>query len=547
MNRNLRYILMVAAMLILTPELWAQDTCLRYVSGFESFEGPEDQSDSVLSVNWCIEDGQIAGSGFCPTGKALRLAGPDDAAAARLEFAPGCSVVHISFTGSSIFETFSRFELREVAASGCAGGLIDSIALPTSGGMCTQFQLSFTPPSTREVMIRWVHGMGSGILLLDDLHIDLEGCCGGDHSCCEVGGAGCSDETLSACVCTEDPWCCDVEWDALCVALVSESGCGVCEEDDACEEGFSADFGNQYIPGGPCMAFPVNFESCEGVGPWLTTSGGCAGPGDAAIRFADGWPWSTVETRCIAIPLAVTAMFSFEYWAPAGVAGPVVEVAVGEDEPIELFAASISGDTSLRTAMIDLSALAGVQSVRLRLRSGSILGGQNQIDDLQLVISPQHDACTSGAAGSSDPVIEECVCEFDPYCCEAGWDEVCVFRATLSCSADCDQIVPCGTGSGAGSCRESHSTPGCDHGLCCKGVCEADPYCCLITWDVSCVDLALSCSLRLGDINGDDRVDAIDLGLMLATWGDAVADADLDEDGDVDGADLGILLMLFDS
>ena len=45
-----------------------------------------------------------------------------------------------------------------------------------------------------------------------------------------------------------------------------------------------------------------------------------------------------------------------------------------------------------------------------------------------------------------------------------------------------------------------------------------------------------------GDINGDDRVNGLDLAQVLAQWGTANADADLDNDGTVGGPDLTILL-----
>jgi len=49
-----------------------------------------------------------------------------------------------------------------------------------------------------------------------------------------------------------------------------------------------------------------------------------------------------------------------------------------------------------------------------------------------------------------------------------------------------------------------------------------------------------------GDTNGDGRINAADLALLLATWGPVPADrrgaADFDGDGDVDAADLGFLL-----
>jgi len=44
------------------------------------------------------------------------------------------------------------------------------------------------------------------------------------------------------------------------------------------------------------------------------------------------------------------------------------------------------------------------------------------------------------------------------------------------------------------------------------------------------------------DLNGDQAVDGIDLGVLLAAWGPSSASADLNADGAVDGIDLGVLL-----
>ena len=46
-----------------------------------------------------------------------------------------------------------------------------------------------------------------------------------------------------------------------------------------------------------------------------------------------------------------------------------------------------------------------------------------------------------------------------------------------------------------------------------------------------------------GDLNGDGRVDAADLGILLIAWGGDDSPADLDGDGDVDGADIGVMLI----
>ena len=46
----------------------------------------------------------------------------------------------------------------------------------------------------------------------------------------------------------------------------------------------------------------------------------------------------------------------------------------------------------------------------------------------------------------------------------------------------------------------------------------------------------------VGDINGDDVVDGVDLAFILGAWASDDSDADLDGDGMVDGVDLAIVL-----
>ncbi len=47
--------------------------------------------------------------------------------------------------------------------------------------------------------------------------------------CCMVGTAkGCSNDTVEACVCATDAFCCDSTWDMTCVGEVGSLGCGTC-------------------------------------------------------------------------------------------------------------------------------------------------------------------------------------------------------------------------------------------------------------------------------------------------------------------------------
>lgn len=101
-----------------------------------------------------------------------------------------------------------------------------------------------------------------------------------------------------------------------------------------------------------------------------------------------------------------------------------------------------------------------------------------------------------GSLGCKNPGIEQCVCSWDPLCCQASWDEACVAVATSTCNA-CGGggIGGGGTGSGGGPtggappgrCCEAHSAPGCLDSNVQNCVCANDPYCCEQTWDAACV------------------------------------------------------------
>jgi hypothetical protein len=49
-------------------------------------------------------------------------------------------------------------------------------------------------------------------------------------NCCEPAGiAGCEVQEVADCVCAEDPFCCETEWDISCAAEVNTLGCGECQ------------------------------------------------------------------------------------------------------------------------------------------------------------------------------------------------------------------------------------------------------------------------------------------------------------------------------
>lgn len=89
---------------------------------------------------------------------------------------------------------------------------------------------------------------------------------------------------------------------------------------------------------------------------------------------------------------------------------------------------------------------------------------------------------SNGVPGCSTEVCCNAVCEVDPQCCEVAWDVSCVETAIKICSG-------CGNPN-AGSCFEAHSIPSCDIAKCCELICLDDPYCCEFEWDFFCAAFA---------------------------------------------------------
>ena len=71
-----------------------------------------------------------------------------------------------------------------------------------------------------------------------------------------------------------------------------------------------------------------------------------------------------------------------------------------------------------------------------------VVDGHDALGDFALhidIATGDGDCCTwdVGVAGCEVPVIENCVCGMDSYCCDVEWDDVCVDVATSSCQAIC--------------------------------------------------------------------------------------------------------------
>lgn len=100
-------------------------------------------------------------------------------------------------------------------------------------------------------------------------------------------------------------------------------------------------------------------------------------------------------------------------------------------------------------------------------------------------------SCFEAQAGPycSDPDCCAAVCAIRPSCCSQVWDQQCADQAAVTC-------VTCGTSEA--SCIEVHPTPSCADADCCNLVCQALISCCEVAWDQSCVDIAVAQCLSCG-------------------------------------------------
>jgi len=407
--------------------------CEVYYEAFDRFSDPAGFDDGVFAAAWCRAEASVATSSFCNTAGAFRLdSALDDPLLWVFVGDNGCTRLTLGFDYSQFADTQTRVYAAGSIdpAFNCSLSVSQLVGqLTTTGGVCTHVTITLDTNGAQSVYFRFDHGSNTNAVFLDNLSVSLEGCCdgGASHPCDQTGPAGCEDPAVAACVCAQDPYCCDVAWDEICVAETAEFDC---VPTSSCAQSFDADFGTLFQSGSVCERFPDLFESCEGAGPYLTTSAPCAGSADVAMRFASGIPYSAAITRCLDLSQSVAPTLSFSYSKDTGTLGPRVEGSTEGGAWATLWTAPFTDDGSCHAVTLDLSALAGNADVRLRFISGSSTGNNGTIDDISLDLTGapvgDHPPCETGGPGSDDPAVTACVCAADPYCCDTAWDEICV-------------------------------------------------------------------------------------------------------------------------
>ncbi|MCA9291071.1 MAG: hypothetical protein KDA25_08080, partial [Phycisphaerales bacterium] len=282
-----------------------------------------------------------------------------------------------------------------------------------------------------------------------------EACGPGSGSCGEPNGTpGCDDVECCMTVCAVDPFCCDTEWDAICVDEAADlcGGGPVCEcpgdidgDGNVCPADLAALLAdwNTGGSGSPCS---TDIDGDGNVGPadlamllaaWGPCDGGgeACGPGSGPCGEPNGTPGCD-DVECCEAVCAVDPFCCDTEWDG---------ICAGE-------AADLCGG-----------------------------GGE--------ACGPGSGSCgePNGTPGCDDVECCQTVCAVDPFCCDTEWDQICADEAADLCGGGGGDAC----GKGAGPCGQANGTPGCDDIACCELICSQDPFCCDTEWDQICADAAI--------------------------------------------------------
>jgi hypothetical protein len=264
-----------------------------------------------------------------------------------------------------------------------------------------------------------------GVTAGEDYYIRISALDGGDvagtlsitcANACTTGSCfvarsnpGCSDGACCADTCTADPYCCDSQWDALCVQRAEAT----------CRHGFTCAEARLLW-----IEEPSSYEFVAGG----STSWGPATP----CGLNDYQPtWR----RYIA---PTSGMLRVEICTEFAESQPTLALYDDCTEPLDALVCSASPSAGCAlgpSVRIDHAVLAGRSYlIRIAGKGGLPIGGVLEIEN-------------SAVCGSGGPCLEqhlspgcddaECcvaVCNLDPYCCTNSWDNYCVQGAASSCA-----------------------------------------------------------------------------------------------------------------
>ena len=330
--------------------------------------------------------------------------------------------------------------------------------------------------------------------------------CGGlGRRNCFVAGTlpGCSDASCCLAVCTVDPWCCEVRWDAACAQLAIDDDGTACGGLPVCQPGGGGR--------GSCITAHLPYRGCNDplccnavctIEPACCTIGWdqycadyaktvCFGldncPGVETCFRSHGSP-GCEDPSCCNVVCAVDPACCVERWDSNCVSIANTRCEATADQPCPCIGSCFKPHEN--GGCDDPACCAGVC---FAMPECCEVAWDQACVNLARITCCGDVACGNACSGTcfephdqpycNDPACCEAVCAIDPFCCGNRWDSSCAAAANIRCRGLCG--IP-----GSGSCFVPHQIPACSDRNCCAAVCAVDPLCCEASWDDCCVALA---------------------------------------------------------
>jgi Pregnancy-associated plasma protein-A len=374
----------------------------------------------------------------------------------------------------------------------------------------------FTPEQAGR-MHCWILAELTGWMVNPPLPCPAVGSCTVVHA-----NPGCDDEVCCEEVCDADPYCCDNQWDSVCVneAISMCYGCGgvsigscysphdtpFCDEEACCDavcviDEFCCDFEWD----GFCVE--EAFDLCNSCGSDLTGScydthvkphcddTACCDEICAFDSYCCNTQWDSICVR-----------EALDYCDVDVLAGPITNITNGNKYYL-LSVASVTNAKSkaelLGGHLATITSAAENEWVRANIAN---FGGAARIVWLGLTdvaaegtyVWPTGEpfSYAKWAPGEPNDLNGEDYVEMYPTV--GTWNDIHAYSGWANYAVAEVEVVICGD-YGTLSCFETHPTPFCSNAACCAEVCAQDSYCCTNQWDTICVNEAFNLCYGCGD------------------------------------------------
>lgn len=285
---------------------------------------------------------------------------------------------------------------------------------------------------------------------------------GGDPmDCCAAHPeAGCGDNEVAACVCKQEASCCAFAWDVTCVELADQ--CGGC--DPATGDGTTSG-----STGGGPMDVCCEPSNQPGCAEDLELEACVCALDDFCC--ANEWDGQCVDAAQRACGLQCNVVPGGDCCTANGTPGcdePPVQECVCDLDP---YCCNNEWD--------------GLCVSEAQYACG---------DECGLPPPNMGDCCMpQPAPGCEDPAVTDCTCMINGGCCLFPWNDECIQIAVTACAIMCEGVDP------LSPCCLPSMSPGCGDMMVEDCVCAFDPFCCDNEWDGQCVDEAqMDCMVDCG-------------------------------------------------